>query len=159
MCAQSCPALCDPMDCIPSGSSVHGILRQEYWSGLPFPSPEEFSNTGIKTKSPALAGGFFILSHHGVPIFHLGLCYFNRDDILAFIFFFPLFLQLTQMPAVVGGSNFQGPLSEIEIVVSSWVIAGNSHYIWKVHQHLGPFPSTLCIVSIFCSFFKVSTMC
>ena len=27
------------MDCSPPGSSVHGILRQEYWSGLPFPSP------------------------------------------------------------------------------------------------------------------------
>ena len=25
--AQSCPTLCDPMDCIPSGSSVHGILQ------------------------------------------------------------------------------------------------------------------------------------
>ena len=32
---QSCPALCDPMDYSLPGSSVHGILRQEYWSGLP----------------------------------------------------------------------------------------------------------------------------
>ena len=31
---QSCPTLYYPMDCIPSGSSVHGILRQEYQSGL-----------------------------------------------------------------------------------------------------------------------------
>ena len=30
---------CDPMDCSPSGSSVHGILRQEYWNGLPCSSP------------------------------------------------------------------------------------------------------------------------
>ena len=30
---QSCPTLCDPMDYIPPGSSVLGILRQEYWSG------------------------------------------------------------------------------------------------------------------------------
>ena len=36
---KSCPTLCHPMDCSPSGSSVHGISRQEYWSGLPFPSP------------------------------------------------------------------------------------------------------------------------
>ena len=28
--------------------------RQEYWSGLPFPSPEDFSNPGIKPGSPAL---------------------------------------------------------------------------------------------------------
>ena len=31
--------LCDPMDCGLPGSSVHGILWQEYWSVLPFPSP------------------------------------------------------------------------------------------------------------------------
>ena len=31
--------------------------RQEYWSGLPFPSPEDLPNPGIKPSSPALAGG------------------------------------------------------------------------------------------------------
>ena len=31
--------LCDPMDCNPPGSSVHGFSRQGYWSGLPFPPP------------------------------------------------------------------------------------------------------------------------
>ena len=36
---QSCPTLCDPIDGSPSGSPVPGILRQEDWSGLPFPSP------------------------------------------------------------------------------------------------------------------------
>ena len=39
MCAQPCPTLCNPMDFSPSGSSVHGISREEYWSGLPFPTP------------------------------------------------------------------------------------------------------------------------
>ena len=34
-----CPTLCNPMDSSPPGSSVHGLSRQEYWSGLPFPSP------------------------------------------------------------------------------------------------------------------------
>ena len=36
--AQSCPTLRDPMDCSLPGSSVHGISRQEYWSGVPLPS-------------------------------------------------------------------------------------------------------------------------
>ena len=31
--AQSCPTLCDPMDCRLPGSSVMGFSRQEYWSG------------------------------------------------------------------------------------------------------------------------------
>ena len=38
------------------------LSRQEYWSGLPFPSPGDLPNPGIKPvsfKSPALAGGFF----------------------------------------------------------------------------------------------------
>ena len=30
--AASCLTLCDPMDCSPPGSSVHGILQGEYWS-------------------------------------------------------------------------------------------------------------------------------
>ena len=36
---QSCPILSDPMDCSLPSSSVHGFSRQEYWSGLPLPSP------------------------------------------------------------------------------------------------------------------------
>ena len=36
-----------------------GFARQEYWSGLPFPSPGDLPNPGIKPMSPALAGGFF----------------------------------------------------------------------------------------------------
>ena len=36
---QSCLTLSDPMDCRLPGSSVHGFSRQEYWSGVPLPSP------------------------------------------------------------------------------------------------------------------------
>ena len=37
--AQSCPTLCNPMDCSPQAPLSMGFSRQEYWSGLPFPSP------------------------------------------------------------------------------------------------------------------------
>ena len=36
-----------------------GFLRQEHWSGLPFPPPGDLPNPGIKPLSPALAGRFF----------------------------------------------------------------------------------------------------
>ena len=39
-----------------------GFFRQEYWSGLPFPTPGDLPDPGIQTvslASPALAGGFF----------------------------------------------------------------------------------------------------
>ena len=51
----SCPTLCNPMD-----SSLHqappsmGFSRQEYWSGLPFPSPGNLPNPGIKPRSLTL---------------------------------------------------------------------------------------------------------
>ena len=48
---------CDLMDCSLLGSSVHRFPRQEFWSGLPFPSAD-FPDPGIKSASPALAGGF-----------------------------------------------------------------------------------------------------
>ena len=53
--AQSCPTLCNRMDCNLSGSSVHGIFQaRECWSGLPFPSPGDLPNPGIEPGCPAL---------------------------------------------------------------------------------------------------------
>ena len=37
--AQLYQILCNPTNCSPPGSSVHGILWHEHWSGEPFPSP------------------------------------------------------------------------------------------------------------------------
>ena len=51
---QSCLTLCDPMDSSPPGSGFMGFSRQEYWSGLSFPSPGDLPNPGIEPRSPAL---------------------------------------------------------------------------------------------------------
>ena len=42
-----------------------GFPRQEYWSGLPFPSPGNVPDPGTKYPSPALAGGFFTTEPSG----------------------------------------------------------------------------------------------
>ena len=47
----SCPTLCTPWTIT---HQVHGMLHQEYWSGLPFPSPGELPDPGINLGSPAL---------------------------------------------------------------------------------------------------------
>ena len=44
-----------------------GFLRQEYWSGLPFPSPRHLPNPGIKPVSPAWQADSLLLSHLGSP--------------------------------------------------------------------------------------------
>ena len=51
---QSCPTLCDPRDYSLPGSSVHGILQTRILDQLPFPSPGDLPNPGIKPRSPAL---------------------------------------------------------------------------------------------------------
>ena len=45
-------------------------FRQDYWSGLPFPTPGDLPNPGIEpvsVGSPALAGGFFTTVPPGKP--------------------------------------------------------------------------------------------
>ena len=53
--AKSCPNLCQVHETLLS----MGFPRQEYWSGLPFPSPGDLPDPGIKPTSPALGSGFF----------------------------------------------------------------------------------------------------
>ena len=61
---QSCPSVCDPVDCSPPGFSVHGILQARILEWVAAPSyrgifPTQGSNPLM---SPALAGGFFTTS-------------------------------------------------------------------------------------------------
>ena len=75
---------CDPMDCSMSGSM--GFSRQEYWSGLPFPSPGNLPRPGIKPVFPALAGRFFTTESPGkcnYPFFFLPICDYNSSMIWA----------------------------------------------------------------------------
>ena len=44
VCALSCLTLCNPMDYSLPGSSVLAFSRQEYWSGLPFPTLGDLLN-------------------------------------------------------------------------------------------------------------------
>ena len=59
-----------------------GFFRQEYWSGLPFPSPGDLPNLGIEPGSPALLADSFRLSYQGSYIlytthFNTLICPFN----------------------------------------------------------------------------------
>ena len=53
--AQSCLTHCYPTDCVAQQASLStGFSRQEYWSGLSFPPPEDLPNPGIEPGSPTL---------------------------------------------------------------------------------------------------------
>ena len=51
------------MDCIAHQAPLSmEVPWQESWSGLPFPTPGDLSDPGIKLESPEAAGGFFTTS-------------------------------------------------------------------------------------------------
>ena len=60
---QSCPTLCNPLDCSPPASSVHGILQARIveWVAMPFSRGP--SGPGIELGSPALQVDSSPLSH------------------------------------------------------------------------------------------------
>ena len=57
----------DPSTEVHQASLSMEFSRQEYWSGLPFPSPAVLPDLGIKPTSPALAGRFFTTEPPGKP--------------------------------------------------------------------------------------------
>ena len=52
--AKSCPTLAIPWTVAHQDPLSMGFSRQEYWSGLLFPSPGDLPNPGIEPGSPAL---------------------------------------------------------------------------------------------------------
>ena len=52
--AQLCPTLCDPWTVAYQAPPSMGFSKQEYWSGLPFPSPGDLPDPGIEPRSPTL---------------------------------------------------------------------------------------------------------
>ena len=63
---KSCLTLCNPPWVIVHQAPLFmEFPRQEYWSGLPLPSPGNLPDPRIKPVSPALAGGFFTPNHLG----------------------------------------------------------------------------------------------
>ena len=66
---QSCPTLCDPMDCTAHQALLSmGFSRQGYWSGLPLLSPGDFPNPGIEPMSPALQSDALASELLGKPL-------------------------------------------------------------------------------------------
>ena len=80
-----------------------GFHRQGYWRGLPCPSPKDLPDPGIKSMSPALAGGFFTTEPPGKPMSPLRTGFFFLLSImfLRFIHFVcvSFLLQLNNIPS------------------------------------------------------------
>ena len=66
--------LCDPMTVAYQAPPSMGFSRQEYWNGLPFPSPGDLPDPRMEPTSPALAGGCFTTELPGKQARHICMC-------------------------------------------------------------------------------------
>ena len=57
--ARSCPTVCNPMDCSPSGSSVHGVLQARMLEWVAIPFSRGSSGPRDQAQSSCIPGGFF----------------------------------------------------------------------------------------------------
>ena len=65
--AQSCLTLCNPVACIPPGSSVHGILQARILEWVAMPPPGDLPNPGIEPGSPPLPMDSLLFKPPGRP--------------------------------------------------------------------------------------------
>ena len=68
--AKSCPTLATPWTAVYQAPLPRGVSRQEYWSGLPFPSPGDLPNPGIEPGSPALQADSLPTELSGKPYYN-----------------------------------------------------------------------------------------
>ena len=106
--AQSCPTLCDPMDTSCQAPLFMGFFRQKYWSGLPFPSPEDLPDPGIEARSPALQADSLPTEPPGTQ--STGLWWLRRSVNASFLSLAP---PLTPNPSL----SVASPLTRLEAEV------------------------------------------
>ena len=70
--AQSCPILCNPMDCSPPGSSVHGISQARILEWIAI----SFSKGSSQPRDQTLVGRCFTAEPPGKP--HMGHTYSKK---------------------------------------------------------------------------------
>ena len=77
---QSCPILCDPMDCSLPGSSVHGILQARILEWVAIPFSRGSYQPRDQTQVSCIAGRFFTIWPPGKPICNGLHSYFSKED-------------------------------------------------------------------------------
>ena len=91
-----------------------GFFGQQYWSGLPFPTPGDLPNPGIKPVYPALAGGFFSTEPPGKLYISISMVYHRILTIVSKLYSRTLLLSIlyvTVLHLLTSTSNSITPTS------------------------------------------------
>ena len=124
--AQWCPTLCHPMDCSPPGFSVRGIFfffRQEYWSGLLFPTPEDLPDP--KDSDPISCISYISLQTRLIHYYTVLFAFFFF--VICFLFIWLPHIQMTNRKMMLikfrihFGSYWISPSVLIKHNQSNWV--------------------------------------
>ena len=76
---QSCSVLCDPIDCSPPGSSVHGILQAKILEWVAKFLSRGSSQPRNQAHVSSLAGEFFTIEPQGKP--DIGVGWRNQENV------------------------------------------------------------------------------
>ena len=116
--AQSCPTLSDPMDCSLPGSSAMGFSRQEYWSGVPLPSPrcKLVTYNKIHFSDGNTSVGFSIFIELYNHYYYLILEYFHYSE-------------ETVYPLAVTPHTLPHPLKPVIYFMSFWISLFYTFYV------------------------------
>ena len=155
---QSCPALCDPMDCSRPVSSVYGILQAGLLEWVPISFSKESSQPGDWTQVSHIAGRFFTiwatteapyldwpLSNFSLTIHSLswwGTCVSNHiklDTVFFFLFFFKFYFIFKLYITVLVLPNIKMNPPQVKIWNASQICVSS---LRRGHANL------LCIVPI-----------
>ena len=142
---------CDPMDCSPPDSSVHGILQVEYWSGLPCPPPGDLLDPGIEPVS------LYPLHRQAgsLPLAPLGSLYTSTHTL-----FFRFFSHIGYWIAFFNMSYFPGLLKMNSLFLLAWKIFTLPSFLRHFHVVKN---SRLTVVCFFLSsiqrFYSTSRVC
>ena len=74
---KSCLTLVTPWTLAGQAPLSMGFSRQEYWGGLPFPSPGDLPNPEIEPESPALQADCLPTEPPGKPFWYMCVIYLN----------------------------------------------------------------------------------
>ena len=102
-----------------------GFPRQEYWSGLPFPSPGDLHDPGIEPEAPVLAYGFFTAEPPGKPLILLEFFKFHSPLLSRAVQFHPIHRRLGHSAVVVVGAA-ETDRSPTNTII--WILSTHSPY-------------------------------